>query len=272
MMRLNDLYNFIEVSSSPSLSLAAKKMEITQPALSESIGRLEKDLGVKLFYRTKNGISLTPQGRNTLDQAKRVHDLISNLSVNETEIPLAVILGCHATIGSYFLPKFFSKIQKTVPNCKIQLKHNLSRVIQLEIQAGQIDVGVVVNAIPNPDLIIKKIAEDHVCIWKSKKKTPQNKIIADLNLFQSQSILKKWGQGPKQLLSTESLELIARMTNQGCGYGIIPKRTVDLLGLDLIQVPGTPVYSDQFCIVHRPEFGKTHYEKEILSIISLSFN
>jgi len=271
MIRLNDIYNFIEVSSFTSLSLASKKMEVTQPALSESIGRLEKDLGVKLFYRTKNGISLTPQGRKALDQAKSVYDLIHNLGSDAAEVASTVILGCHPAVATYFLPTFFSQIAKKVPEYKIHLRHDLSRNIQQEIQAGRIDVGVVVNPISNPDLIIKKIAEDRVCIWRSKKKTPQNQLIADLNLFQAQSLLKKWSQAPKRVITTESLDLIARMTNEGCGYGVIPKRMVDVLGFDLVQVPNTPVFNDQFSVVHRPEFGKTRYEKEILMTISLSF-
>lgn len=267
MIRLNDMNNFIEVSSFSSFSLASKKMEVTQPALSESIGRLEKDLGTKLFYRTKNGISLTPQGRKTLEQVKQAYHLIENLGKNEISSVSTVNLGCHSVIGSYFLPIFFSKIEQRVPGYKIELKHDLSRNIQLEIQAGRIDVGIVVNAISNPDLIIKKFAEDTVCVWKSRKKTPQKQVIADLNLFQSQSILKKWGLAPKKILSTDNLDLIVRMTHEGCGYGIIPKRTVELIGLDLVQVSNTPEFKDHFSIVHRPEFGKTKYEKEILAAI-----
>jgi len=61
------------------------------------------------------------------------------------------------------------------------------------------------------------------------------------------------------------------MTSEGCGYGIIPKRTVELLGLELVQVSNTPIVKDQFSIVHRPEFGKTKYEKEILTSISQAF-
>lgn len=272
MFRINDMNNFIEVSSFSSFSLAAKKMEITQPALSESIGRIEKDLGFKLFYRTKNGISLTPQGRKTLDEARKIQNMIQNLGAVEVEIPTTVILGCHSAVGLYFLPAFFSQIALSIPSYRIQVKHDLSRNIQMEIQAGKIDVGVVVNAVPNPDLIIKKIAEDKVCVWKSRKKSPQNQILADFNLFQSQSILKKWTHAPKKLLSIESLDLIVRMTNQGCGYGIIPTRTVDLLELNLIQVPNTPVFNDQFSVVYRPEFGKTKYEKEILETIYQTFS
>ena len=272
MMRINDMNNFIEVSSFSSLSLAARKMEISQPALSESIGRLEKDLGFKLFYRTKNGISLTPQGRKTLDEAKKIQHMIQNLGVTEVEIPTTVVLGCHSAVGSYFLAEFFSLLAKAIPGYRVQLKHDLSRNIQTDIQAGLIDVGVVVNAVANPDLVLKKIAEDKVCVWKSRKKNVQNQILADLNLFQTKSILKKWTQAPQQLLSVQNLDVIVRMTAQGCGYGIIPKRIVELLDLDLVQVPHTPVLNDQFSLVHRPEFGKTRYEKEILACIQKSFS
>ncbi len=267
MVRLNVMHNFIEVSSFSSFSLAAKKMEVTQPALSESISRLEKDLGFKLFYRTKNGVSLTPQGRKTLERVKKAYQIIASLGEEEIgSIPM-INLGCHSVVASYFLPEFFSLIAKKIPDHRIQLKHDLSRNIQFEIQAGRIDIGIVVNAIKNPDLIIKKIAEDSVCVWQSKKRTPQQQVIADLNLFQTQSILKKWTHAPKSITSTESLDLIIRMTHQGCGYGIIPKKAVDLVGLDLVQVANTPHFKDQFSVVHRPEFGKTPYEKEILAAI-----
>jgi DNA-binding transcriptional LysR family regulator len=271
MIRLNDLNNFIEISSFSSFSLASKSLEVTQPALSESIGRLEKDLGYKLFYRTKNGISLTPEGRKTLDKAKSALGIIHNLGQNQIELVSTIILGCHSVVGSYFLPAFFSKIENVFPEYKVQLKHDLSRNIQLQIQSGQIDVGIVVNAISSPDLVIKKIAEDKVTVWRAKKKNPQNQIIADLNLFQTQSIIKKWTKAPNRILPSDSLDLIARLTHEGCGYGILPKRTVDLLGLELIQVAHAPIVSDQFSIVHRPEFGKTKYEKEILSAIYQSF-
>ena len=68
-------------------------------------------------------------------------------------------------------------------------------------------------------------------------------------------------------IATESLELIARMTEEGCGYGIIPERTVKLLGLNIIQVPDTPTFVDKFSVVYRPEFGKSKYEKTLIDVI-----
>lgn len=266
MIRLNDINNFIEVSAFQSMSLAAKKLEVTQPALSESISRLEKDLGFKLFYRTKNGISLTPEGRKTLEKVRTISGMISELGTNKESFP-ALILGCHSTVGAYFLPQLLSLAAKALPQYQIQLKHDLSRNIQMDIQAGKIDFGVVVNAHPHPDLIIKPLAEDRVAVWKAKSIKPQDQIIADPNLFQTQSILKKWNKRPDNLISTESLDLIARMTEAGCGYGIIPERIVKLLKLNLTQVSDTPSFVDKFSVVYRPEFGKSKYEKTLIDLI-----
>lgn len=58
--RMTDLRNFVEASSCPTIMQAAQKLEISQPALSESIKRLESDLGYLLFYRSRTGIKLTP--------------------------------------------------------------------------------------------------------------------------------------------------------------------------------------------------------------------
>lgn len=265
------MINFIEVSSFPSLSAACKQLDVSQPALSESIGRLEKDVGFKLFYRTKNGISLTPEGRRTLDQAKKIQGLLASLGPEEETNTPTIVLGCHSTVGSYFLPQFFMLAAKALPGYKVQLRHDLSRNIQTEIQAGKIDIGVVVNANAHPDLVIKPIATDKVCVWRSRKIIPQNQIIADPNLFQVQSTLKKWTKSPKNIIPTDNLELIARMTQMGCGYGIIPERMVNLLGLDLIQESHTPVFKDEFSLVYRPEFGKSKYEKTIVSIIKETF-
>lgn len=268
MLRLNDLKNFIEISKFPSFSMASKKLEITQPALSESIKRLEKDLNLKLFYRTKNGISLTSQGRNALEEAKLAMDVLRNLgeTVETKEMPI-ITLGCHPVIGSYFMPDFFKTLQKDLPGHRVQLSHGLSRDILTDIQMGNIDIGIVVNPMRHPDLVIKSLCHDRVCVWKSQKQSTQNQLIADPDLFQSQSIMRKWKGRPENLISTSSLELIARMVHKGVGYGIIPERTVKLLKLDLIQVPNTPIYKDEICIVTRPEFITMSFSKVIIDAL-----
>lgn len=270
MLRINDLKNFIEISNFKSLKQTATKLEITQPALSDSLKRLETDLGCLLFYRTKNGVSLTPAGRKLLEKSKIIWNSINELQA-KNELITNVTLGCHSVVGSYFLPNMLNSIGELHPNNKIQLKHGLSREIQEEIQQGTIDVGVVVNAIQNPDLVIRNIAQDNVCIWRSKKLTPKDQLICDPGLFQSSSLIKKWKNCPLKLLPSSSLELIGRLTESGVGYGILPERVVKIFNFNLVKVPNSPSYKDEFSIVHRPEFGKSKFEKDIITEIKSSF-
>ncbi|MGZ3770618.1 MAG: LysR family transcriptional regulator [Bdellovibrio sp.] len=149
-------------------------------SLSESIKRLEADLKIKLFYRSRNGITLTPNGR-------------------------MVTIGCHPVVASYSLPAALQALSTKAPDYKIHLKHGSSRNIQTLIQMGQIDIGVVVNPTAVPDLIIRKLAYDEVCVWSSERKS--EKLICHMDLFQTQYVLRKWKNHPTEIIDalTKSL-------------------------------------------------------------------
>ena len=68
--RFNDIQNFLAASTCKTINQAAHKLEISQPALSESLKRLEQDVGYILFYRSRSGIELTPSGRSFLPIAQ----------------------------------------------------------------------------------------------------------------------------------------------------------------------------------------------------------
>lgn len=272
--RISDLKNFIEAANCRTLSEAAKKLEISQPALSESIKRLESDLGHTLFYRSRAGVQLTSTGQSTLEKAKNAFSAIldvESFSVKHNSSQGRLItIGCHQTIASYFLPQAFKYLEKKSPDYRVQLKHGLSRDIQDKVQKGSIDIGIVVNPISVPDLIIKKIAEDVVYVWSSEKNAIGNKLICNMDLFQAQSILRKMRRHSLEMLETDSIELIVRLVDQQIGYGIIPERAVKLLGAKLKKQKDMPSFKDEICIVYRPEFGKNNYEQEIIDSLKQS--
>jgi hypothetical protein len=108
-------------------------------------------------------------------------------------------------------------LKDKAPDYKIDLKHDLSRNIQADIQKGLIDIGIVINPTEVPDIVIQKLAIDTVQIWSAKGNKEHDTVICNLNLFQTQSILKKWKNKPKRIISTDSLELISRLTNEKIG-------------------------------------------------------
>lgn len=274
--RISDILNFVETSSCSTIIQAASKLEISQPALSESLKRLESDLGLVLFYRSRSGIQLTPSGKNFLDKAHTAVQALNDLEYKtDTEAIFSnrtIRIGCHSTVAQYCIPQTISYLKDNAPDYKIDLKHDLSRNIQADIQKGLIDIGIVINPAEVPDIVIQKLATDTVQVWSAKGNEELDTVICNLNFFQTQSILKKWKNKPKRIISTESLELISRLANEKIGYGIMPARAVELYGHALKAQTNLPSYKDDICLVYRPEFGKIAAEKMTIEAIKKSLN
>ena len=269
--RITDIQNFVQTSSCSTIIQAAQKLEISQPALSESIKKLETDLGYSLFYRSRSGIQLTPSGRSFLGKAQKALQALEDLNTTRATAEIfagrSVSIGCHVTVAQYSIPRALAFLKSKAPDYRIELKHDLSRNIQTEIQKGNIDIGIVINPAEVPDIVIRKLAVDSVGVWSSKNDADPDTVICNLDLFQTQSILKKWKIKPQKVLSTSSLELICQLVYQGIGYGILPERAVQLSGLPLKNHSSLPSYKDDICLVYRPEFGKTFSEKLVIDAL-----
>lgn len=272
---LTDLRNFVETSSCTSIVEAARKLEISQPALSESLKKLELQTGALLFYRSRSGIQLTASGRIFLPRAQNVLRALQDLNLNKSEQDIfagrSLSIGCHPTVAQYTLPQALMNLKKKAPDFQIELKHGLSREIQSQIQKGLLDIGVVINPAEVPDLVIRPLAFDEVAVWSSRTATDLDTVLCNSDLFQTQSILKKWRNRPAKVISTESLELIARLAQQKLGYAVLPERAVNLLALPgLRKHPELPAYKDRICLVYRPEFGKNKAEKLLIECLQES--
>lgn len=73
-MRIEQIYFFQEVAATNSITLAAKNLMISQQGLSDNISKLEEEFGIQLFYRTKKGVSLTPEGQQFLQISFKMID------------------------------------------------------------------------------------------------------------------------------------------------------------------------------------------------------
>ncbi|MFM6930437.1 MAG: LysR family transcriptional regulator [Bdellovibrio sp.] len=273
--RLSDIRNFVEMASCETIVQCASKLEISQPALSESLKRLEQGLGCTLFYRSRSGIQLTPTGKIMLSKAQTALHAFSDFDIATDKGTVfagrTITIGCHSTVAQYSIPKALRYLKTVAPDYKIELKHDLSRNIQSDIQKGLIDVGIVINPTRVPDLVISPVATDTVGVWANKTSKNRDTVICNPNLFQTQSILKKWKDKPRNIISTESLELICRLIAEDIGFGILPQRAVSLYSTQLKQIEKLPVYEDEIALVYRPEFGKVTSERLTVEALGKSF-
>lgn len=247
---------------------------MSQPSLSESIQRLERDLEATVFYRSRSGIQLTPRGREFVAKVQQLLGFVQELEAVKRSKNVfggqTISIGCHATVASYTIPAALEVLRESAPDFKLEFYHDLSRNIQYEIQRGRLDVGVVINPIPVPDIVLTHLGFDFATVWVKAGAKPDI-LIHDPDFNQTQWILKRWKNPPVRTLSTNNLDLICRLVGKGLGYGILPYKAVELSGEKLIQVASLPVYKDRIVLVHRPEFGKTAAEKAVISAVKAAF-
>ncbi|MCX6124445.1 MAG: LysR family transcriptional regulator, partial [Proteobacteria bacterium] len=252
----SDLQYFFETAGTLNLSRAAERLGMTQPSLSQSIQRLEHSLGEAVFIRHKRGVTLTPAGRQLLAHTRALlqswEEVKSKTVASMREIRGTFTIGCHPSVARYALIPFMSKVLDH-DELEIHLVHDLSRRITEQVIGSEIDIGLVVNPVKHPDLIIQKLYDDEVTFWSlqpSRQESPRKPttLIFDPNLIQTQTLLKKAekaGISVQRTMQSSNLEVVASLTSAGCGIGILPTRVANLAPKKLTRISGAPIFKDE---------------------------
>lgn len=279
----SDLTYFAEVASQLNLSHAAKKLGISQPSLTLAIQRLEETVGTSLLIRHKRGVTLTKSGQKLLAHTRELLDQWLKIKTNtlacSNNIQGTVTIGCHPSVALYSLPKFLPKLINQHPHLNVQLKHDLSRRVTDEVINLTTDIAIVINPERHPDLVITHLGHDRVTLWSNKKKLPTQSltsgeavIICDTQLAQVQSILKAMKQSGLQynrLITTNNLEVIAELTQHGCGIGILPGKIAKSYQLE--ELANTPDFEDEICLLYRGESRHVRVIQVIVEAIKQGF-
>jgi len=284
MISKDDLLYFIEVSNTLNFSRAAERVGISQPSLSAAIKRLENSIGVELFIRHQKGVTITKAGIQLLAHAKQLLQCwkkVQSLALTSSNEPAGTFtIGSHPSLALFSFPGFLPKLLKKYPKLELQLKLDLSRKIVDQVMDLTIDLAIVANPIKHPNLIIQKLFNDEVTFWCSTEPHPianlssgQANIICDPELLQTQWLLNNLQKDftYSRMLSSNNLEVIVELTAQGCGVGILPT-TVAKRHKKLQRVPNARVYTDEICLIYRPENKNIVAVQEIILAIKKYFN
>ncbi len=146
-MTLNELRYIVAVSRELNFHRAAERCFVTQPALSLGIQKLEGELGVKLFERKKNDITLTAVGETIVEQAARVLDEADKVKqlARQGSNPLVgvVRLGVIYTVGSYLLPELIPILRQNAPEMPLEVEESTTASLESQLRNGLADVIVI---------------------------------------------------------------------------------------------------------------------------------
>ncbi|WP_061929767.1 LysR substrate-binding domain-containing protein [Aureimonas sp. AU22] len=129
---------------------AAKRLNISQPALSAQIAQMEVDFGTALFERRPSGVSLTPEGNTVGRRVRRIlaeiRDLEALAKASDELLVGQLRLGIIASLAPYLLPGLLAELSRSFPRLAIGVRENVTAELADELARGELDC--VVQALP----------------------------------------------------------------------------------------------------------------------------
>lgn len=174
--KLDSYKVFCEVAKNESFSKAAKKLYMTQPAVSQAIMQLEGELEVRLFTRTSRGVILTSEGQLLYEY---INSAINLINTGEKKLQDAkgllfgeLKIGVGDTISRYFLLPYLEKFHNQFPNIKLKIMNSTTIELCAMIKSGEIDMAICNLPIKDPSIEIEKcmdVQDVFVCGEKYKE-------------------------------------------------------------------------------------------------------
>ena len=142
-----ELYKvFYVVAKNKHMTKASEELHISQPAISQSIKKLEEELRGTLFIRSNKGMELTSEGKMFYDYIKSALELIQNA---ENEFTLfkdlskgSIKLGASTTLTKILLIDKIKEFHKDYPNIEMNIVNDLTSNLMIDLQKGKLDFVV----------------------------------------------------------------------------------------------------------------------------------
>jgi len=225
---------------------AAQSCFVTQPTLSMQIKKLEEELGVKLFDRSKQPIIPTDVGVLVIEQAKKVLNetkKIENILLEyKGKVAGDLNVGIIPTVSPYLMPSLISNISKRYPEVRLYVKELMTEEIVSLLQKDHLDVGIVATPLDVDGMVEKPIFYEKFCLYLNPKHPAYDEELVDSkrlledkhwlltegDCFRDQAVnLCELRESSRQTNSfsyeSGSIETLIRIVNMEGGATVIPE-------------------------------------------------
>ena len=236
-----ELYRvFCEVVKYKNFSKAAKNMYVSQSAITQSIQKLEKLLGGKVFYRNKNGVELTEEGKNLYEYVKDSIETMSNAEnlfsqYNNLERGTIRIGGSNSSILSLIYNPLINFIKK-YPKVNISISNGKTEEMVKKLANGDLDIVVLnlkdgLSRYSNVETIGLKQAR--YCFFASKKYLKEHRIKTIDDIQNDILILPKSGTAKRKMIDDY---LLSKNIKLEAHYEVTSSTIIKQLVLDEIGI------------------------------------
>lgn len=246
-MTLTQLEYVVALDTYRHFLLASEKCFVTQPTLSMQIQKLEDELGVKLFDRTKQpvipteiGVSIIAQARIVLREAGMIRQLITD---QKDALTGELRIGIIPTLAPYLLPPLYKEMRDKYPQLNLVIKETITEEVIHELKNNRLDCGLVVTPLKDPSIKEDVLFYEELFIYVSRKNALVDKkyvlpndidpnqlwLLEEGHCFRSQVLnlceLRKRGDFHVRY-ETGNIETLKRMVDKSDGITILPELAV----------------------------------------------
>ena len=250
-MNLQQLNTFCTVLKEGSMTAAAQKLFLTQPAVSQQIRQLEDDLGVELLVRGSRRTKPTAQGGLLFDYASRIIHLAkqAELSIQSmgAEVSGPLRVGTLNSLGLHLISPVFSIFLKNNHNVSLKLNYGEGLKMLQALEAGEVDIAI----LPDADLeyggllgdkVAEPIGQDEMWLVAAgnDNDVPGDIQLKDLGAFpfvqlvkeypnfnnQLTKELKRVGVNIRAVFESPNVGSLKRIIESGLGWGFLPAHSI----------------------------------------------
>lgn len=279
-----DLRLMVRIAEHNSLTRGAEASFLSLPAASTRIKNLEENIGIKLLYRTSQGVTLTPPGQAFVQHARTVLGQFEHLTADMQEYAKGIkgqlrVAGS-TTALSEFLPPVMRAFLRSHPDVNVELRERLSVDIVRAVSEGQLDVGIVsgpvrteaLQAIPyRSDHLVLVVSTEHPLAGETQVPFSRTLDYDHVGLHEANAIhaflrqVSAAAHRPLRLrIEVGNFETACRLIEANVGVGIVPlssaQRHQQRMAIRVVRLEDDWSLRQQFVVVRQldalPAFGR----------------
>lgn len=284
-MTLRHMKIFTVVCAENSITRAAEKLHMAQPAVSVAIKELEDYYGLNLFDRISKRLYLTDMGRNFLDYAIHITSLFDEMehNIHQWTHSEKLKIGASIGVGTYLMPQFVREFCDLHPQSTVDIFIGSSDHVEKKILQNELDFAVIEGIVHSKNIICDTCMKDRLAVVCS----PSDPLCTEASLTIEQLLsrpllLREAGSGTRELFDyalasmeyascaaweSTNAEALIRAAIKGLGVAVLPFMLVtdELKKGTLVELQVEKLYLDRTIhIIYHKNKHLTNLAKEFL--------
>jgi len=290
-MTLTELRYIVALAREQHFGRAAERCHVSQPTLSVAVKKLEDELGLILFERSKTSVLLTEAGKRIVAKAQKVLEQAQGLrelaQAGKDPLGAPLSLGAIHTVGPYLFPQLVQALHQSAPQMPLYIEENFTHQLRDKLLSGELDVIIIALPFSEADVLCLPLYDEIFQVLLPANHPLAKRPCIDMRALQDSGLLLL-GEGhcfrdqvlaacvsppgeKRQSIEASSLETIRHMVASGLGVSVLPRSAIGsehyAPGLFAVRPLAEPVPKRRVALAFRASFPRIRAAEQLAAAI-----